>query len=71
MPDEEHSPEEPPKETVPEPDLESVAESLGEQDADSYWDEAARNGETGPISEDTLTYDEARKRGLLPEDTEE
>ncbi len=71
MPDEKQPPEEAPKEAAPEPDFESAADLLSEQDANEYWDEAASSGETGPISEDTLTYDEARKRGLLPKDSEE
>jgi CheY-like chemotaxis protein/predicted regulator of Ras-like GTPase activity (Roadblock/LC7/MglB family) len=53
------------------PDLEAAAGSLEDTNADEYWDQAARSGDTGPISEDTLTYDEARRRGLLPEEPEE
>jgi DNA-binding NarL/FixJ family response regulator len=57
-----------PPETKKQPDLGSTP---GETDADAYWDQAARSGDTGPISEDTLTYDEARRRGLLPAEPEE
>jgi hypothetical protein len=57
-----------PPETKKQPDLGSTP---GETDADAYWDQAARSGDTGPISEDTLTYDEARRRGLLPAEPED
>lgn len=63
-PEEQEEPEE-------QPDLESAAGKLKDTDANQYWDEATRSGDTGPISEDTLTYEEARKRGLLPEEPEE
>lgn len=66
-PEKRQKPEEPEKQ----PDLESAADSLEDTDADEYWDQAARTGDTGPISEDTLTYDEARKRGLLPKEPKE
>ena len=64
-------PKEKPAPPPAQPDLESAAGTLADTDADEYWDEAARSGDTGPISEDTLTYDEARKRGLLPKEPEE
>jgi CheY-like chemotaxis protein/predicted regulator of Ras-like GTPase activity (Roadblock/LC7/MglB family) len=64
-------PKEQPAQPPAQPDLESAAGTLADTDADEYWDEAARSGDTGPISEDTLTYDEARKRGLLPKTPEE
>jgi hypothetical protein len=64
-------PKEKPAPPSAQPDLESAAGTLADTDADEYWDEAARSGDTGPISEDTLTYDEARKRGLLPKEPEE
>lgn len=60
-----------PEEPEEQPDLDSAAGSLEDTDADEYWDKAARTGDTGPISEDTLTYDEARKRGLLPKEPKE
>lgn len=69
-PEEQEEPEEP-EDQAPPPDLDAAAGALEDTDADRYWDEAARSGDTGPISEDTLTYDEARKRGLLPEEPEE
>jgi DNA-binding response OmpR family regulator len=58
--------EEPAIQDVSEPDLESAADGMSKQDAEQYWDEATEKpGDTGPIDETTLSYEEARKRGLL------
>jgi CheY-like chemotaxis protein len=58
--------ETPAKELRP-PDLESAAETVNRKAAERYWDEASgKTGDTGPIDETTLSYDEARRRGLLP-----
>lgn len=49
-----------------EPDLESAADEVSKQDAEQYWDKATEKpGDTGPIDETTLSYEEAEKRGLL------
>jgi DNA-binding NarL/FixJ family response regulator len=66
----------PPKETptkdIRPPDLESVAGSVNKQDAEKYWDAASeKTGDTGPIDESTLSYDEARRRGLFPKSPEQ
>ena len=48
------------------PDLETAAGTVSKKDAEQYWDEAAKKtGDTGPIDETVLTYEEARRRGLL------
>jgi DNA-binding NarL/FixJ family response regulator len=65
----------PPKETptkdLQPPDLESVAGTVNKQDAEKYWDAASeKTGDTGPIDESTLSYDEARRRGLFPKSSE-
>ncbi|MGH2621252.1 MAG: response regulator transcription factor [Anaerolineales bacterium] len=67
---------EPPKETpgkeLASPDLESAAGKVNKKEAEKYWDEASgKTGDTGPIDESTLSYDEARRRGLLPKTSEE
>jgi len=67
---------EPPKETPAKdlgpPDLESAAGTVNKKEAEKYWDEASeKTGDTGPIDESTLSYDEARRRGLLPKTSEE
>jgi hypothetical protein len=62
--------EQPAIKDVNEPDLENAADGLKKQDAEQYWDEATEKpSDTGPIDESTLSYEEARKRGLL-EDSE-
>jgi predicted regulator of Ras-like GTPase activity (Roadblock/LC7/MglB family) len=65
----------PPKETptkdLQPPDLESVAGTVNKQAAEKYWDAASeKTGDTGPIDESTLSYDEARRRGLFPKSSE-
>jgi hypothetical protein len=53
------------------PDLESVAGTVNKQAAEKYWDAASeKTGDTGPIDESTLSYDEARRRGLFPKSSE-
>jgi DNA-binding NarL/FixJ family response regulator len=63
--------EQQPKQAVSGQDLESAADSLKKQDAESFWDKATeKSRDTGPIDESTLSYDEAQKRGLLDEEEE-
>lgn len=53
------------------PDLETVADSLSKQDAESFWSKATeKSGDTGPIDESTLSWEEAQQRGLLDEENE-
>jgi CheY-like chemotaxis protein len=53
-------------------DLESAASSLNEQDAEGFWDQAVSGSVTASEEDgDVLTYEEARRRGLLPDESEE
>ena len=57
---------------VKESDLESAASTVSKKGAEDYWDEANEKSDgTGPIDESMLTFDEAQKRGLLREETED
>ncbi len=61
-----------PTKEVKESELESAASSVSKKGAEDYWDEANESSDgTGPIDESMLTFDEARKRGLLHEKTED
>ena len=64
-------PTETPTKDLQPPDLESVAGTVNKQAAEKYWDAASeKTGDTGPIDESTLSYDEARRRGLFPKSSE-
>lgn len=70
-PDEPEPAEKPASKEVSGPDLESAADSLNKQDAESFWSKATeKSGDTGPIDESTLSWEEAQKRGLLDEEAE-
>jgi DNA-binding NarL/FixJ family response regulator len=57
---------------VKESDLESAANTVSKKGAEDFWDEANEKSDaTGPIDESMLTFDEAQKRGLLREETED
>jgi len=52
--------------------LESVPESgMSQADLDAYWDAAAAQHANKPLSDDMIPYEEARRRGLLPDAAEE
>ena len=52
-----------------ESELESAASSVSKKGAEAFWDEANERSEgVGPVDESILTFDEARKRGLLHEE---
>ncbi|MCH8338159.1 MAG: hypothetical protein IH858_04830, partial [Chloroflexi bacterium] len=53
-------------------ELESAASTVSKEGAEDYWDEANKKSDgTGPIDESMLTFDEARKRGLLRRQSED
>jgi len=57
---------------VKESELESAASTVSKEGAEDFWDEANEKSDgTGPIDESMLTFDEARKRGLLRKETED
>jgi DNA-binding response OmpR family regulator len=61
-----------PNKEVKESELESAANSVSKKGAEDFWDEANDSSDgTGPIDESMLTFEEARKRGLLHEKTED
>ncbi len=61
-----------PTKEVKESELESAASSVSKKGAEDFWDEANEKSDgTGPIDESMLTFEEARKRGLLHEETED
>ncbi|MFQ5943052.1 MAG: response regulator [Anaerolineales bacterium] len=61
-----------PSKEVKESDLESAASTVSKKGAEDYWDEANESSDgTGPIDESMLTFDEARKRGLLRKEKED
>lgn len=69
--DEPEPAEQPKPKEVSGSELESVADSLNKQDAESFWSKATeKSGDTGPIDESTLSWEEAQKRGLLDEEGE-
>lgn len=60
---------EPVSKEVSSTDLESAADSLSKQDAETFWSKATeKSRDTGPIDESTLTWEEAQKRGLLDDE---
>lgn len=63
----------PPEPASPEPlDLESAAGSLDKQNAEEFWEQAVSDGaKQNDDDGDILTYEEARKRGLLSEEAED
>lgn len=51
--------------------LPEEVEDLSPQDAERYWDNIISDSDgTGPLEKDVLTYEEAKRRGLLPGDPE-
>ena len=61
-----------PTKEVKESELESAASTVSKEGAEDYWDEANKKSDgTGPIDESMLTFDEARKRGLLRRQSED
>lgn len=48
--------------------LDHPAETLKNQEADDFWQNASKNGGTGPLNPDALSYDQARQLGLAPEE---
>ncbi len=61
-----------PARVVKESDLETAASSVSKKGAEDYWDEANEKSDgTGPIDQSMLTFDEAQKRGLLREESED
>lgn len=48
--------------------LDRPAETLKNQAADDFWQNASNNSGTGPLNPDALTYDQARQLGLAPEE---
>jgi len=48
--------------------LDRPAETLKNQAADDFWQNASTNRGTGPLNPDALTYDQARQLGLAPEE---
>ena len=61
-----------PSKEVKESDLESAANTVSKKGAEDFWDEANEKSDgTGPIDENMLTFDEARKRGLLRKETKD
>jgi hypothetical protein len=52
--------------------LDTATESgMSQSDLDAYWDAAAAQHANKPLSDDMIPYEEARKRGLLPDSSEE
>jgi len=65
------------EETLPDaPEIEALLEAapdsgMSQADLDAYWDAAAAQHANKPLSDDMIPYEEARKRGLLPDSSEE
>jgi len=65
---------EPPAETSaegsPVPDLDSAARQIKPQDAEAFWSQAASSGNPLPGQDGAITYDQARKLGLISDKPE-
>ena len=63
--------EEPMEETASDIDLEAITKDTDEEEADAFWEEAVSDptGYTSPEGE-ALTYEQAKKLGLIPESNE-
>jgi hypothetical protein len=65
------------EETLPDaPEIDALLEAapdsgMSQADLDAYWDAAAAQHANKPLSDDMIPYEEARKRGLLPDSSEE
>jgi CheY-like chemotaxis protein len=71
-PDETPAEAEPPAEEpipeIPQADLEAASDGVQKDEADRFWDEAVLESKTDQAEGDALTYEQAKKLGLLKED---
>jgi len=55
---------------IPQAELEAASNGVEKDMADRFWDEAILDSKSAEAEGDALTYEQAKKLGLLPEDNE-